>query len=159
MSNPAYAHLTGGKVKLSGVTGNAQITERARVSYPIRTESGRAVRVKTRGPGLYLSSSSDNILSMALLLKAGHDVRLKAGSPQDPEDGGIIYLADGDTMPSLCGRCLAPSPCSRRCVGRGVDASVWQSGPCRQQASVSSPARTYIHGASSSLPQCLGASK
>eukprot|EP00961_Rhodomonas_salina_P117319 1579339-Rhodomonas_salina.1 len=95
-SNPAYAHLTGGKVKLSGVTGNAQFTERALVSYPIRTESGCAVRVKTRGPGLYLSS--DNILSMALLLKTGHDVRLKAGSPEDPEDGGIIYLTDCDTI-------------------------------------------------------------
>eukprot|EP00961_Rhodomonas_salina_P284587 3846456-Rhodomonas_salina.1 len=35
---------------------------------------------------------------MALLMKAGHDVRLKAGSPQDPEDGGCIYLVDGDVI-------------------------------------------------------------
>eukprot|EP00961_Rhodomonas_salina_P236989 3203295-Rhodomonas_salina.1 len=34
-SNPAFAKLTGGQVKLSGVTGNAQVTERAKVSYPI----------------------------------------------------------------------------------------------------------------------------
>eukprot|EP00961_Rhodomonas_salina_P242237 3272480-Rhodomonas_salina.1 len=90
--------MTGGQVKLSRVTGNAQIMEPALVSYPISTDSSRAVSLKTRGPGLYLSSSSDNILSMALLMKAGHDVLLKAGSPQDPEDGGSIYPADGDTV-------------------------------------------------------------
>eukprot|EP00961_Rhodomonas_salina_P243647 3292502-Rhodomonas_salina.2 len=85
-SNPAFAKLTSSQVKLSGVTGNAQITEWAKVSYPIRTGSGCSIRLKTRGPGLYLSTSSDDILSMALLMKAGHDVRLKVGSPQDPED-------------------------------------------------------------------------
>eukprot|EP00961_Rhodomonas_salina_P103195 1387926-Rhodomonas_salina.1 len=31
-------------------------------------------------------------------MKAGHDVRLKTGSPQDPEDRGCIYLADGDIV-------------------------------------------------------------
>eukprot|EP00961_Rhodomonas_salina_P117888 1586581-Rhodomonas_salina.1 len=97
-SNPAFARMTGCQVKLSGVTGNAQITELALVSCPIRTYSCSAVRLKTCGPGLYLSSSSDNILSMALLMKAGHDVQLKAESPQDPEDWGCIYLADGDTV-------------------------------------------------------------
>eukprot|EP00961_Rhodomonas_salina_P163783 2205881-Rhodomonas_salina.1 len=35
---------------------------------------------------------------MALLMKVGHYVLLKAGSPQDPEDGGCIYLADCDVV-------------------------------------------------------------
>eukprot|EP00961_Rhodomonas_salina_P191766 2587801-Rhodomonas_salina.1 len=45
---------------------------------------------------------------MALLMKAGHDVRLKAGSPQDPEDGGCIYLADGGMTYGDCHWRLMP---------------------------------------------------
>eukprot|EP00961_Rhodomonas_salina_P115144 1549789-Rhodomonas_salina.1 len=46
----SFAKLTGGHIKLSWVTGNAQVAKLARVSYPICTASGRAIRLKTRGP-------------------------------------------------------------------------------------------------------------
>eukprot|EP00961_Rhodomonas_salina_P062657 840930-Rhodomonas_salina.2 len=31
-------------------------------------------------------------------MKAGHEVLLKVGSPQDPKDGCCVYLTDGNTI-------------------------------------------------------------
>ena len=93
-----WTEETGGTAKLSGVTGNAQICKRVKISYPILTETGRAITVRTNGPGLYMTPMSDNILSLALLMQAGHQVNFKVGTEQDPGDGGTIHLADGDSI-------------------------------------------------------------
>ena len=94
----AWTEETGGTAKLAGVTGNAQTCTRVRVTYPLRTESGRTVALRTNGPGLYMNNAADNILSLALLMQAGHHPVFKVGTPHDPEDGGVLYLADGDRI-------------------------------------------------------------
>jgi len=94
----AWAEATGGSAKLAGVTGNAQTCTRARITYPLATESGRTVALRTNGPGLYMTAASDNILSLALLMQAGHHPAFKVGTKRDPEDGGVLYLADGDRI-------------------------------------------------------------
>ena len=94
----AWTEDTGGTARLAGVTGNTKTCTRVRITYPLTTESGRTVALRTNGPGLYMSSASDNILSLALLMQAGHHPVFKVGTQQDPEDGGVLYLADGDRI-------------------------------------------------------------
>jgi hypothetical protein len=51
--------------------------------------------ISIRGKNIVATRATDNILSLAVLLKAGYKVNFCVGTDLDPSDGGDLYTPKG----------------------------------------------------------------
>lgn len=92
---------TGRKLKLQGVMGETSFAEEVEISLPAPTIDGIKHAFRPTGPSMFTKSSTDNILSYALLKKQGYCITLTEGSDSDQTFGGTITTPDGESVIEL----------------------------------------------------------
>ena len=90
---------TGSRVQLVGVTGDGIQAEIADVTFPVLTATNELYVIDTTnsqpGSTLLVEKTKDNIISLAILLKAGFKVDFAVGSTDDSCFGGNLYTPEG----------------------------------------------------------------
>ena len=62
--------------------------------FPILAAGGSLYAISIRGKNI-ATRTTDNILSLAVLLKAGYKIEFRVGTDLDPTDGGDLYTPKG----------------------------------------------------------------
>jgi hypothetical protein len=70
---------SGTRIQLTGITGATTEAERADAVFPVIAMDG-----SRRGKNIVATRTTDNILSLAVLLKAGYKVNFRVGTDLDP---------------------------------------------------------------------------
>ena len=83
------------RIQLTGITGATAEAERADAVFPVLAAGGSRHPISIRGKNIVASRATDNILSLAVLLKAGYKVNFCVGTDLDPTDGGDLYTPKG----------------------------------------------------------------
>ena len=86
---------SGTRFQLTGITGATTEAERADAVFPVITADGSRHAISIRGKNIVATRTTDNILSLAVLLKAGYKVNFRVGTDLDPTDGGDLYTPKG----------------------------------------------------------------
>ena len=86
---------SGTRIQLTGITGAATEAERADAMFPVIAADGSRHAISIRGKNIVATRTTDNILSLAVLLKAGYKVNFRVGTDIDPTDGGDLYTPKG----------------------------------------------------------------
>jgi hypothetical protein len=90
---------TGSRVQLVGVMGAGIHAEIADVTFPVLTATKELYVIDTTksqpGSTLLVEETKDNILSLAVLLKAGFKVDFAVGTADDSCFGGTLYTPEG----------------------------------------------------------------
>ena len=86
---------SGTRVKLTGITGDSSEAEIADAVFPVMTNDGKRYLIRIQGQNIIATKATNSILSLAVLMKAGYDVKFKVGTALDAQDGGILYTPDG----------------------------------------------------------------
>ena len=63
--------------------------------FPVIAADGSRHVISIRGKNIVATRTTDNILSLAVLLKAGYKVSFRVGTDLDPTDGGDLYTPKG----------------------------------------------------------------
>ena len=63
--------------------------------FPVIAADGSRHAISIRGKNIVATRTTDNILSLAVLLKAGYKVNFRVGTDIDPTDGGDLYTPKG----------------------------------------------------------------
>ena len=74
----------GQPILLKGITGDTVNAERADVAFPVTTIEGKRYAIFMRNQTLVVDKETETLLSVAVLLKAGFDVKFVTGTKQDP---------------------------------------------------------------------------
>jgi hypothetical protein len=82
---------SGTRIQLTGITGATIEAERADAVFPVIAADGSRHVISIRGKNIVATRTTDNILSLAVLLKAGYKVSFRVGTDLDPTDGGDRY--------------------------------------------------------------------
>ena len=75
---------SGTRVQLTGITGATTEAERADAVFPVIAADGSRHVISIRGKNIVATRTTDNILSLAVLLKAGYKVSFRVGTDLDP---------------------------------------------------------------------------
>ena len=86
---------SGTRIQLTGITGATAEAERADAVFPVLAADGSRHPISIRGKNIVASRATVNILSLAVLLKAGYKVNFCVGTDLDPTDGGDLYTPKG----------------------------------------------------------------
>ena len=86
---------SGTRIQLTGITGATIEAERADAVFPVIAADGSCHVISIRGKNIVATRTTDNILSLAVLLKAGYKVSFRVGTDLDPTDGGDLYTPKG----------------------------------------------------------------
>jgi len=90
---------TGSRVQLVGVTGDVIQAEITDVTFSVFTATNELYVIDTTnsqpGSTLLVEKTKDNIISLAILLKAGFQVDFAVGSADDSCFGGNLYTPEG----------------------------------------------------------------
>jgi hypothetical protein len=86
---------SGTRIQLTGITGATTEAERADAMFPVLAADGSRHAISIRGKNIVATRTTDNILSLAVLLKAGYKVEFRVGTDLDPTDGGDLYTPKG----------------------------------------------------------------
>ena len=78
----------GERILLNGITGDTVNAERADVVFPVTTIEGKRYAIFMRNQTLVVDKETETLLSVAVLLKAGFDVKFVTGTKRDPTFGG-----------------------------------------------------------------------
>ena len=97
------ARGTGERILLKGVTGDTVNAERADVVFPVNTTEGKRYAIFMRNQTLVVDKETEKLLSVAVLLKAGFDVKFVTGTTRDPTVGGYLVTADGQKFRMMFG--------------------------------------------------------
>jgi hypothetical protein len=89
---------SGTRIQLTGITGATAEAERADAVFPVLAADGSLHPISIRGKNIVASRATDNILSLAVLLKAGYKVNFRVGTDRDPTDGGDLYKPKSKRM-------------------------------------------------------------
>jgi hypothetical protein len=81
-------------ILLKGITGDTVNAERADVVFPVNTIEGKRYAIFMRNLTLVV----DTLLIVAVLLKAGFDVKFVTGTKRDPTFGGHLVTPDGQEI-------------------------------------------------------------
>jgi hypothetical protein len=65
------------------------------VKTPVLAADGSRHAISIRGKNIVATRTTDNILPLAVLLKAGYKVEFRVGTDLDPTDGGDLYTPKG----------------------------------------------------------------
>jgi NACalpha-BTF3-like transcription factor len=85
----------GTRVKLTGITGDSSEAEFVDAIFPVVTKDQQRYLIRIQGQNIVATKATNTIMSLAVLLKAGYDVKFKVGTKGDAADGGILYTPDG----------------------------------------------------------------
>ena len=86
---------SGTRVRLMGITGDSSEAEIADAAFPVVTKDGKRFLIRIRGSNIIAKKATNSILSLAVLLKAGYDVKFRVGTESNPNDGGTLTTPDG----------------------------------------------------------------
>ena len=100
----------GERILLNGITGDTVNAERADVVFPVTTIEGKRYAIFMRNQTLVVDKQTETLLSVAVLLKAGFDVKFVTGTKRDPTFGGYLVTPDGQKirmiLAKIYGACL-----------------------------------------------------
>jgi hypothetical protein len=86
---------SGTRIQLTSITGATDEAERADAVFPVLAADGSRHPISISGKNIVASRATENILSLAVLLKAGYKVNFRVGTDLDPTDGGDLYTPKG----------------------------------------------------------------
>jgi hypothetical protein len=86
---------SGTRIQLTGITGATTEAERADAMFPVLAADGSRHAISIRVKNIVATRTTDNILSLAVSLKAGYKVEFRVGTDLDPTDGGDLYTPKG----------------------------------------------------------------
>ena len=86
---------SGTRVKLTGITGDSTEAEIADAVFPVITTDGKRYLIRIQGQNIIAKKATNCIMSLAVLMKAGYDVKFRVGTAEDAKDGGILHTPDG----------------------------------------------------------------
>jgi hypothetical protein len=86
---------SGTRIQRTGITGDTTEAERADAMFPVLDTDGSRHVISIRGKNIVTTRTTDNILSLAVLLKAGYKVEFCVATDLDPTDGGDLYTPKG----------------------------------------------------------------
>jgi hypothetical protein len=86
---------SGTRIQLTGITAATTEAERADAMFHVLAADGSHQAISIRGKNIVATRTTDNILSLAVLLKAGYKVEFPFGTDLDPTDGGDLYTPKG----------------------------------------------------------------
>jgi hypothetical protein len=86
---------SGTRIQLTGITGATTEAERADAVFPVLAADGSCHPISICGKNIVASRATDNILSLAVLLKAGYKINFRVGTDLDNTDGGDLYTPKG----------------------------------------------------------------
>jgi hypothetical protein len=93
----------GERILLKGITGYTVNAERADVVFPVTTIEGKRYAIFMRNQTLVVDKETETLLSVAVLLKAGFDVKFVTGTKRDPTFGGYLVTPDDQKIHMLFG--------------------------------------------------------
>jgi hypothetical protein len=96
----------GERILLKGITGDTVNAERADVVFPVTTIEGKRYAIFMRNQTLVVDKETETLLSVAVLLKTGFDVKFVTGTKRDPTFGGYIVTPDGQKIRMIFGDSL-----------------------------------------------------
>ena len=96
-------HGKGQPILLKGITGDTVNAERADVAFPVTTIEGKRYAIFMRNQTLVVDKETETLLSVAVLLKAGFDVKFMTGTKKDPTFGGYLVTPDGQKIRMIFG--------------------------------------------------------
>jgi hypothetical protein len=82
---------SGTRIQLTGITGATTEAERTDAMFPVLAADGSRHATSIRGKNIVATRTTDNILSLAVLLKAGYNVDFRVGTDLDPSDGVDLH--------------------------------------------------------------------
>src|SRR6056300_219008 len=88
----------GARILLKGITGDTVDAERADVVFPVTTTEGKRYAIFMQNQALLVDKETETLLSVAVLLKAGFDVKFVTGTKKDPTFGGYLVTPDGQKI-------------------------------------------------------------
>jgi len=91
----------GERILLKGITGDTVNAERADVVFPVTTIEGKRYAIFRRNQTLVVNKETETLLSVAVLLKAGFDVKFVTGTKRDPTFGGYLVTPDDQKIHML----------------------------------------------------------
>jgi hypothetical protein len=68
------------------------------VVFPVTTIEGKRYAIFMRNQTLVVDKETETLLSVAVLLKAGFDVKFVTGTKRDPTFGGYLVTSDGQKI-------------------------------------------------------------
>ena len=86
---------SGTRIQLTGITGATTEAERADAMFPVLAADGSRHAISIRGKNIVATRTTDDILSLAVLLKARYKIEFRVGTDLDPTDGGDLYTPKG----------------------------------------------------------------
>jgi hypothetical protein len=94
----------GERILLKGITGDTVNANRADVVFPVTTIEGKRYAIFMRvNQTLVVDKETETLLSVAVLLKAGFDVKFVTGTKRDPAFGGYLVTPDGQKIRMIFG--------------------------------------------------------
>ena len=85
----------GTRVKLTGITGDSSEAEIADAIFPVITNDGKRYLIRIQGQNIIAKRATNSIMSLAVLMKAGYDVKFRVGTEDNAADGGTLYTPEG----------------------------------------------------------------
>ena len=119
----------GARILLKGITGDTVDAERADVVFPVTTTEGKRYAIFMQNQALVVNKETETLLSVAVLLKAGFDVKFVTGNKKDPTFGGYLVTPDGQRLATIYGTC----PCG--VTLRATQVTKWPPPQARPQHS------------------------
>ena len=93
----------GQPILLKGITGDTVNAERADVVFPVTTIEGKRYAIFMRNQTLVVDKETETLLSVAVLLKAGFNVKFVTCTKKDPTFGGYLVTPDGQKIRTIFG--------------------------------------------------------
>jgi hypothetical protein len=93
----------GDRILLKGITVDTVNAERADVVFPVTTMEGKRYAIFMRNQTLVVDKETETLLRIAVLRKAGFDVKFVTGTKRDPAFGGYLVTPDGQKIRRIFG--------------------------------------------------------
>ena len=88
-------------IYLKPVSGSPTASRTAEISFPTATEDGCFWSINVLNGGVHATEAAEDLLSLALLLKAGYRIELAVGTEHDPTFGGYLTTPCGKRIKLL----------------------------------------------------------
>jgi hypothetical protein len=93
----------GQPILLKGITGDTVNAEQLDVAFPVTTIEGKRYAIFMRNQTLVVDKETESLLSVAVLLKAGFNVKFVTSTKRDPTFGGYLVTPDRQKIRMIFG--------------------------------------------------------
>ena len=83
---------SGTRVKLTGITGDSTEAEIADAVFPVITTDGKRYLIRIQGQNIIAKKARNCIMSLAVLMKVGYDVKFRVGMAEDAKASCIHQM-------------------------------------------------------------------